>query len=329
MCVPRRYGSLITNTSPGLMSSPKRSCTAGTEYMVGTIWTGLSSESATRSPSGARSPHEKSWVSQMTGPNAVRMIVPRISRMKPTSAFWTISTVTGSIAADVMLVVPRSSQHPHAQASGPWAQDIGEAVAQEIDAQDEDHQEQAGERRHPPRRREMHAAVVDQSRQRREGLLDAETQEGQSAFRHRHLRKHVCPDHQQLREHVGQEMPAHDPDRPRPEGVAGMHELALSKRQDLAACDAGEARPAPEDQNHQQIGNAVAEHCHHRDGEDQEWKRELDVDEPHQRGVGDPTGVAGDEADDQPQQRRRRRRDEGDEKRDAETEKHTRGDAAT
>ncbi len=105
-----------------------------------------------------------------------------------------------------------------------------------------------------------------------------------------------------------------------PQRDGGLHVLALPDREDLPAHHPRVDYPRGHPDHDDDVAQARAEHPDHRDGEQDERERELDVGQAHQEVVDPAAEVAGDEADDHAEQARDEHRGEPDHQRDARAE---------
>ena len=169
------------------------------------------------------------------------------------------------------------------------------------------------EHRAPARGRRLHPE--SEKTQRRLGEDGAAHPEGRLHAHGRQRRgNHVT------KEHAG---------RSGPERARRLHELELTRPQHLTAYQPRVAHPADERQRDHDVGQARAQHRHHRDGEQQPRKRQQDVDDATQSFVHAAAEVPGDGADQDPHGRRDRHHHQADQQRDARAREHPRQNVPT
>ena len=156
--------------------------------------------------------------------------------------------------------------------------------------------------------------------------LDAEPHEreqGLHADRDGHLER---DQHDDERDEVRQELLGHHAERPESDGAGRLHELALAKRQDLAANDAGEAGPVHDHDRQDDLPESQTQDRHQRDGQENGGDRHPDVHDAHQHGIDAPADVASDHRYRDTDQRRDDRAGHGDDHRHARAPQEARED---
>src|SRR3989304_6190064 len=149
------------------------------------------------------------------------------------------------------------------------------------------------------------------------GWLDAEAQERQRRFHHDYP-CHVQRGHDEPGgEGVGENVPDEPPPIPASERDRGLDELPLAQRQHFPPHDPRVDDPARHPDDDDDIPEAGPEHADHRDRQQDERERQLDVGQAHEHVVHPPAEVAGDEPDGHPEGPRNGHRGAPDQERDA------------
>ncbi|MNT05587.1 hypothetical protein D3C72_1402120 [compost metagenome] len=149
-------------------------------------------------------------------------------------------------------------------------------------------------------------AVGNQQAQRRFGHRHAQAQKAQRGLQRDGAGNLQRSDDDQRRQAVGQDVAHHDAPAGNVLAARGFHIFTPALHQRLAASRAGVVGPLQNHQREHHVAHALAKvcqdhHCHQDGGE-----REDQVDQPHDDGVGSPTGIGGQQA----QQRTHDTRDE-------------------
>src|SRR3990172_3129194 len=296
-----------------------------------TILTAVSASGASRSRvTGSGSPPRQRWTWALMSPGSSvrpsrRSAVPGgAARSSTTAAIRAPSTTTAlSLTGCVPLPsisgaplrISRSTTTPsHLQ---PRVQRVAQPVTEEVDPQDGDENRQPRERGQPPRRGQVHPPVRQHPPPGGRGWLDAEAQERQRRFHHDYPR-HVQRGHDEPGgEGVGENVPDKHPPIPASERDRGLDELPLAQRQHFAPHDPRVDDPARHPDDDDDIPEAGPEHADHRDRQQDERERQLDVGQAHEHVVHPPAEVAGDEPDGHPAGPRNGHRGAPDQERDA------------
>ena len=202
---------------------------------------------------------------------------------------------------------------------------VAQTVTHKVEAQNGEQQADTG--RDPDEQVVRHDVgvvdIVDDVAPGGKRVLDAQTQEGQRGFgQDGGAEAHRAGD-DQLRDDVGDQM-AEDavPDLDAA-GLGGQHELLLAQREDLAADQTGNARPAEEAQDQHQVHHALpgidAHRVHGRTDDDDDGHRGdavENIDDTHNNVVDPAAEVAGDAAHQDAEGRFNDNNDEADDQRD-------------
>ena len=194
----------------------------------------------------------------------------------------------------------------------PGIEDVAQPVAEEVEAQHDDHDREAGEDRQPRAdvdigsRGAQHAAPGSLRR------LRAEPEEAERRLGQDRDRQVDGDEHEQRRPDVGDHVTQHDPqaarsERPRRLGVRIAHHLEHG-----APDDPRERRQDHDPDRDHRVAAVRPEQAGDHDREHDSGQREHDVDEPHQHRVDDPLVVAGQQAEHDPADEGDRHRDRAD-----------------
>src|ERR1700733_4307533 len=173
---------------------------------------------------------------------------------------------------------------------------VAQAVAEEVERQQQQRQKSAGHQQYPRRRLHLARAFGNQRTEAGMRLLDAEPQKAQEAFEHNDLRhrQRGVDDHRS--DDVGNHVSRDDARSARPRGDRRLDEFAMPDAQGLAAHDARHGQPADRADGQKQEILAAAEN----DGQkyDEEYQRQTaqDFDDSHHELIRAPADVAGDRA---------------------------------
>ncbi len=176
-------------------------------------------------------------------------------------------------------------------------EDVAQAVAQQVEGEDGDHDRDAGEDRDPRRGFEIGAAFVEHVAPGRGGRLGREAQVAERGLDEDRLRQgHRALDHER-REHVGQHVLERDHPAGGPERADGLHVFLFALGQHRPAHHAGEERHVDDRDGDDRAVDPGA--AHRRDAHRQEEARdaEEDVQHPVDHVVPAPAQVAGGEAE--------------------------------
>src|SRR4051794_4366197 len=181
---------------------------------------------------------------------------------------------------------------------------IAQAVADEVDAEDDHDDRQAREDREPPLLR-IRLPALDEVAERRRRRRDPEAEErerGLDQDRRRHREGRVDDDRPQR---VRKDVTEHDPEVTRAGGLRSLDVLLLAQGEEDAANDAGDVRPeqSREDERDAPLA-ALAEERRGREQDREERQRQREVGEPHQDVVDPAAVIAGNGADEEPDDRR-------------------------
>src|SRR5580704_6135113 len=171
---------------------------------------------------------------------------------------------------------------------------VAQAVAEEVERQQQQRQESARHQQYPRRRLHLARAFGNQRTEAGMRFLDAESQKAQEAFEHDDLRhrQRGVDDHRS--DDVGNHMSRNDARGARPRSDRRLDEFTPPNAQGLAAHDARHGQPADRTDGQKQEIFAASEN----DGQeyDEEYQRQSaqDFDDSHHELIGAPADVAGD-----------------------------------
>ena len=213
--------------------------------------------------------------------------------------------------------------------SRPGVEGVLEPVAEEVERDYGDEDQDAGIKRQQRRLEDQFLGVGQQVPPARDRWLDAEAEEAQHRFQQNHVAHRQGRGDDNRRCQVGQDMDGHDPQRRRALGLGGEDELAFAQRQRRAADQAGHRRPADQRDDdddaveadvfrcRQGLGQADLAEVERRQDDQQRQQRQRDhpVGGPHQERVNPAAVVSGKQSDHGADDRRGERRRQADDKR--------------
>src|SRR5581483_8502416 len=187
----------------------------------------------------------------------------------PSTAWTTPSSVRNSTARSVIESSGSGTNSALLRVEG-----IAKAVADEVDAEDDEHDREAREHRQPPLLRVVLAAG-DERAERRRGRLDPEPEEGERSLDEDRRRDGERAGDDDGAERVRQDVPEHDPEVARTGCLCRLDVLLLSQRQEDAAHDTRDRRPveAREDERDAPLA-ALAEKRRNRQQDREERERQ-------------------------------------------------------
>src|SRR5919197_6201133 len=219
----------------------------------------------------------------------------------------------------------------------PRVERVADAVAEEVEGEDGENEGRPGEDEVPPGGAEDRGGLGDHLPPARLGRVDADAE-----VRERRLEQDVLRDDQRRVDddrcdEVRQDLAEEDRSVRSPACARGLDEGLFANREDLAPDDAPDVRPVDDDDRHdhrrqagldEALGAAAAERAGGGDPEreQQDRKRERDVDEARDGGVDEAAVVAGDHPQDDAAGDRVSGRHQGHLERDAGPVEHARED---
>src|SRR5581483_5429900 len=174
---------------------------------------------------------------------------------------------------------------------------VAEAVAEELEAEDGRGEREPGEDRQMRRDEQEWSSLLDHRAPRWQRRWRPEAEERKARLgddRARHAEGRL-DDERRCGE--GKQVTCEDPEGAAAEPLRGLDELAPAKRRDLGAREARVPRPAERTQRDDDVPHARPEDRRERDREEQSRKREEDVDQPRQRLVDPAAAVARERAE--------------------------------
>src|SRR5215212_3381342 len=157
-------------------------------------------------------------------------------KIRNTKKLTTSSTSAIPISRRATKVAIRSSLpsvlDPHLRA---WVERVAEAVAEDVEREDGEHDREAGRERQPRRRGDPLLPRRDQRPPRRVRRLHAGAEERESGLGEDVVRDDQREEHEHARRDVREDLGEHDPRCARALSDRGLYELLLAQREDLAA----------------------------------------------------------------------------------------------
>ena len=212
---------------------------------------------------------------------------------------------------------------------GPGVECVSKAVAEQVEGEHGDQQEEPWEQPEPPDDVEVLERVADHAPPGGRVVGHAEPQEGEVRLEEdvgRDQERRVDDDR---RDQVREDLPEHDPQVARTERARGLHELALAQRQRVAAYEPGDVGPGEERDDHDHHAEARLQRAveaavlgrgarrHDPDREQEQRHREDDVGDPGDDRVDPAAEEAGQDAEDDPHRDRDRGGEHAHHQRDA------------
>src|SRR6266850_5776867 len=114
----------------------------------------------------------------------------------------------------------------------PWIERVAQPVADEVDRDHREEDEEPGEERDPRRLVHVGGRVVQHVAPRRRGWLDAQAEERERALGDDRATDTERTGDDDRRERVGEDVPEDDPAVARADAARGLDELALLERQE-------------------------------------------------------------------------------------------------
>src|SRR5581483_8576296 len=182
---------------------------------------------------------------------------------------------------------------------------VAQPVADEVDADHDDHEHEAGQHGQPPFLRELLAAG-DELAERRRRVGDAEAEEREERLEDDRVRDGERPVHHDRAKGVREHVAEHDAHVPRADGLRSLDVLLLAQRQEDAAHNARNRRPIEGGDDRDDRPLVAGAPKQRGDGQehDEHRQRQDEVGDAHDHVVDPAAVVAGDGADEEPEDRR-------------------------
>ena len=200
-----------------------------------------------------------------------------------------------------------------AHRSQPRVQHLAQAIADDVDAEDEEDQQQARIDADPVLARHQNlVAVGDEEAEGRLGDRQADAEEAQRRFRRDGVRHLQRADHDERRQAVRQQVAEEDACLAKSEAGRRLDVFLALLDQGRAAHGAGEQRPLHQHQGEHHLADALADEREHHQRHEDGREAEHQVDEAHDQRVDAAAEIGGDQAERRPDPERHDAADDAD-----------------